>query len=49
MEVQYILQCVRGSRDLQPGAVVSLNAGRRADFRSSMKGITFESALHHLS
>lgn len=46
-----MLQAVRGS--LQTGAVVSLTAGRRADFRSCMKRITasvlLRLLLHHLS
>lgn len=51
LEEQHTLQGVcGGSRDLQTGAVVSLNAGRRADFRLSMKRITASALLlHHLS
>lgn len=51
VEEQHMLQGVcGGSRDLQTGAVVSLNAGRRADFRLSVKRITASAPLlHHLS
>lgn len=49
--VQYMLHRGSGGRDVQHGVVGSLNAGRRADFRQSMKRITapvLRLLQHHL-